>query len=165
MSDRKYNSRHVPGELSCVSANPGLGFVGLFLRFNRPFPNCLWPLIRSESWYSSFLIKISFHLHVNESLFSFETTSTRTRFEKKAKGKSEMAYLCPTVAEEHLPTTSGINMHWLGNILLGVNLPCPFTSSVVAKQLHSVYGLTGSRKTFDDNTKCSKHDKNGSTKH
>ena len=34
---------------------------------NRPFPNYLWPLFQSESWCSSFHMKISFHLHVNES--------------------------------------------------------------------------------------------------
>ena len=33
---------------------------------NRPFPNYLWPLFQSESWCSSFHMKISFHLHVNE---------------------------------------------------------------------------------------------------
>ena len=56
-------------------------------------------------------MKISFHLHVSESLFSYETITTRTRFGKEAKGNSEMAYLCPTVAEENLPTISGIDMH------------------------------------------------------
>ena len=34
---------------------------------NRPFPNYLWPLFQSESWCLSFHMKISFHLHVNES--------------------------------------------------------------------------------------------------
>ena len=58
-------------------------------------------------------MKISFHLHVSESLFSYETITTRTRFGKEAKGNSEMAYLCPTVAEENLPTISGIDMHQL----------------------------------------------------
>ena len=33
---------------------------------NRPFPNYLWPLFQSESWCSSFHMKISFHLRVNE---------------------------------------------------------------------------------------------------
>ena len=33
---------------------------------NRPFPNYLWPLFQSESWCSSFHMKISFHLHVNQ---------------------------------------------------------------------------------------------------
>ena len=41
---------------------------------------------------SSFHMKISFHLHVNENLFHYERVSTRTRFEKEAKGNSEMAY-------------------------------------------------------------------------
>ena len=33
---------------------------------NRPFPNYLWPLFQSESWCSSFHMKISFHSHANE---------------------------------------------------------------------------------------------------
>ena len=37
-------------------------------------------------------MKISFHLHENENLFSYERMSTRTRFENEAKGNSEMAY-------------------------------------------------------------------------
>ena len=37
-------------------------------------------------------MKISFHLRVNENYFSYERMSTRTLFEKEAKGNSEMAY-------------------------------------------------------------------------
>ena len=33
-----------------------------------------------------------FNLHVNEISFSYERMSTQTRFEKEAKGNSEMAY-------------------------------------------------------------------------
>ena len=33
---------------------------------NRLFPNYLWPLFQSESWCSSFHMKISFHSHANE---------------------------------------------------------------------------------------------------
>ena len=33
-----------------------------------------------------------FNLHVNKMSFSFERMSTKTRFEKDAKGNSEMAY-------------------------------------------------------------------------
>ena len=33
-----------------------------------------------------------FHLHFNEISFSYERMSTKTPFEKEAKGKSEMAY-------------------------------------------------------------------------
>ena len=33
---------------------------------NRPFPNYIWPLFQSESWCSSFHMKISFHSHLNE---------------------------------------------------------------------------------------------------
>ena len=57
-----------------------------------PFPSYLWPLFQSESWCSSFHMKIGFHLHVNENLFSYERMSTKTRFEKEAKGNSEMVY-------------------------------------------------------------------------
>jgi len=35
-----------------------------------------------------------FNLHANENSFSFERMGTKTRFEKEAKGNSEMAY-CP----------------------------------------------------------------------
>ena len=35
-------------------------------RDNRPFLNYLWPLFQSESWCSSFHMKISFHSHANE---------------------------------------------------------------------------------------------------
>ena len=33
-----------------------------------------------------------FNLHVNEISFSYERMSTKTRFEKEAKGNSEMAF-------------------------------------------------------------------------
>ena len=33
-----------------------------------------------------------FNLHLNENSFSYERMSTETRFEKEAKGNSEMAY-------------------------------------------------------------------------
>ena len=33
-----------------------------------------------------------FNLHVNEISFSYERMSTKTRFEKEAKGNKEMAY-------------------------------------------------------------------------
>ena len=36
-----------------------------------------------------------FYLHVNEISFSYERMSTKTRFEKEAKGNSEMAYCSP----------------------------------------------------------------------
>ena len=39
---------------------------GTRLIFNRPFPNYLWPLFQSESWCSSFQMKISFDSHANE---------------------------------------------------------------------------------------------------
>ena len=60
--------------------------------YSRPFPNYLWPLFQSESWCSSFHMKISFHSRANENKFSYEKMSTKTRFEKEAKGNSEMAY-------------------------------------------------------------------------
>ena len=34
------------------------------------------------------------NLHVKENSFSYEKMSTKTRFEKEAKGNSEMAYFC-----------------------------------------------------------------------
>ena len=40
----------------------------------------------------TFHMKISFHSHENENLFSYEKMSTETRFEKEAKGNSEMVY-------------------------------------------------------------------------
>ena len=43
-----------------------LSFYVSLLQVNRPFPNYLWPLFQVESWCSSFHVKISFHLHVNE---------------------------------------------------------------------------------------------------
>ena len=58
---------------------------------NRPFP--FFPL-------ASFHVKISFHLHVNENWFSYERISTRARFEKEAKGNSEMAY-CVITFDSH----------------------------------------------------------------
>ena len=36
-----------------------------------------------------------FNLNVNEISFSYERMSTKTRFEKEAKGNSEVAYLRP----------------------------------------------------------------------
>ena len=42
---------------SCLSC-PG--------KINRPFLNYLWPLFQSESWCSSFHMKISFDSHANE---------------------------------------------------------------------------------------------------
>ena len=35
-----------------------------------------------------------FNLHVNENSFSYKRTSTKTQFEKEAKGNSEMTYSC-----------------------------------------------------------------------
>ena len=58
---------------------------------NWPFP-ITFGLFFKESWSSSIHIEISFNLHVNGNLFPYERMSTRTRFEKEAKGNSEMAY-------------------------------------------------------------------------
>ena len=61
---------------------------------NWPFPITFGLFFKaSPAWCSSFHMKISFHLHVNENLFSYERMSTKTRFEKEAKGNSEMVYL------------------------------------------------------------------------
>ena len=56
--------------------------------FNRPFPSYLKPLFQSHS----LSYQNEFNLHVNEISFSYERMSTKTRFEKEAKGNSEMAY-------------------------------------------------------------------------
>ena len=53
---------------------------------NRPFPGYLKPLFQSEAWCTT-----EFNLHVNEISLSCERMSTKTRFEKEAKGDSEMA--------------------------------------------------------------------------
>ena len=42
-----------------------------------------------------------FNLHVNEISFSHERMSTKTRFEKEAKGNSEMAYY-PAMKKNHI---------------------------------------------------------------
>ena len=67
--------------------------VNSTLQANEPFPNDLWPLFQSETWCSSFNMKISFHSHANESKFSYEKLSTRTCFEKEAKGNTKTAYV------------------------------------------------------------------------
>ena len=62
---------------------------------NRPFPSYLKPkaslskrgLVHNHSYENEF------NLHVNEISFSYERMSTKTRFEKEAKGNSEMTYL------------------------------------------------------------------------
>ena len=46
----------------------------------------LWPLFQSECRCSSF------HSYANDNSFSHEKMSTKTRFERDAKSKSEMAY-------------------------------------------------------------------------
>ena len=44
-----------------------------------------------------------FNLHVNEFSFSYERMSTKTRFEKEAKGNSEMAYCRSTTTSGNVP--------------------------------------------------------------
>ena len=44
-----------------------------------------------------------FNLHVNEISFSYEKMGTKTRFEKEAKGNSEMAYSVKMVAMSSKP--------------------------------------------------------------
>ena len=63
------------------------------LHEDSPFPNYLWSLFQSESWYSSVHMKINFHLRVNENWFSCERLSIRTHFEIEVKGNSEMSHL------------------------------------------------------------------------
>ena len=52
--------------LFCEIHEKILALVVQYRLDNRPFPNYLWPLFQSESWCSSFHMKISFHLHVNQ---------------------------------------------------------------------------------------------------
>lgn len=52
----------------------------------------LCPRFQTEAWCSSFHMKMTFHLHANENKFLYERMSTQPRFEKKAKGNSEMAF-------------------------------------------------------------------------
>ena len=47
-----------------------------------------------------------FNLHVNEISFSYDRMSTKTRFEREAKGNSEMAYLSNKLIS--LPTTQAL---------------------------------------------------------
>jgi len=84
-------------------------------QINRPFLNYLWPLFQSESRCSSFHKKISFHLHVNENQFSYETISTMTHLEKEAKGNSENSW-----------STAGLlpNKSLTNNILIGCKRIC-----------------------------------------
>ena len=58
---------------------------------NRPFPSYLNPLFQSDHSHNH-SYENEFNLHVNEISFSYERMSTKTRFEKEAKGNSEMAY-------------------------------------------------------------------------
>ena len=43
-----------------------------------------------------------FNLHGNENSFSYERMSTKTRFEKEAKGNSEMAYFSALQMKGHV---------------------------------------------------------------
>ena len=45
----------------------------------------------------------SFQLNVNENSFPYEKMSTRIRFEKEAKGNSEMAYCLPSHRQRSRP--------------------------------------------------------------
>ena len=45
---------------------PAKASTSISLDCNRPFPNYLWPPFQSESWCSSFHMKISIHSHANE---------------------------------------------------------------------------------------------------
>ena len=56
----------------------------------RPFPNYLWPLFQSESWCSPFIWKLVFICTWMKTNFHICKLSTRTRFEKEAKGNSEI---------------------------------------------------------------------------
>ena len=55
--------------------------------YNRPFLNFLWPLFQSESWSSSFHMKISFHLHVNWMKTNFHMKGWAPRLALKKRPK------------------------------------------------------------------------------
>ena len=50
-----------------------------------------------------------FNLHVNEISFSYERMSTKTRFEKEAKGYSEMAYCLASTLDKIVMQMRKIN--------------------------------------------------------
>ena len=54
-------------------------------RTSRPFRNYPWPLFQSESWCSFFHMKITFHLHVNENLFSYVSWAQGFALKKRSK--------------------------------------------------------------------------------
>ena len=68
---------------------------------NRPFPTLSTRgLVHNHSY------KNEFNLHVNGISFSYERVGTKTRFEKEAKGNSEMAY-CGEVTCDGLASRPG----------------------------------------------------------
>ena len=60
---------------------------------NTPFPSYLKPLFQSKAWCTTIHQENEFNSHVNEISFSYVRMNTKTRFEKEAKGNSEMTYL------------------------------------------------------------------------
>ena len=59
---------------------------------NRPFPSLLKASLSKRGLVHNHSYENEFNLHVNEISFSYERMSTKSRFEKEAKGNSEMAY-------------------------------------------------------------------------
>ena len=51
---------HLQGRVTTDVIKSYCGRGSQSLRGNRPFPNYLWPLFQSESWCSSFHMKINF---------------------------------------------------------------------------------------------------------
>jgi len=62
------------------------------IKLNISLPGCPKPLYQSKTWYTTIQYENEFNLHVNEISISHERMVTKTRFEKEAKDKSEMAY-------------------------------------------------------------------------
>ena len=61
---------------------------------NRPFPSLPKASLSKRGLVHNHSYENEFNLHVNEISFSYERMSTKTHFEKEAKGYSEMAFCC-----------------------------------------------------------------------
>ena len=79
--------QEMPGAiLGCGPRNPSIT-----LR-NSPFLGYLFPLYQSETWSTTIHRKmVKLNLRVKEISFSYEGMSAETRFQKKARGNSQIA--------------------------------------------------------------------------
>ena len=110
-------NKHKPGTQEMVIAILGCGPWNPSITLCKsPFPGCLFPLYQSETWCTIIHIKMNdimapvfkqdiqrrerkgrvskneLNFHLNEISFSYEGMSTKTSFEKEARGNSKMAY-------------------------------------------------------------------------